>query len=120
MGHHHHRASLPSGEGNEEREHRARRRAIETAGGFISEQQRWIGIQGACDGDALTLASRQRCGMSRRAIGEPDGIEQCMATIQIDVTSNPSGQGDVVERADLGQQVRVLEHEAHAPSAFKR
>jgi hypothetical protein len=46
--------------------------AIQVAGGFVAEQQRGIGDDGARDADALLLAARQLARLVFHAIAEAD------------------------------------------------
>lgn len=89
--------------------------AVEVAGGLVAEQELGFEREGAGEGDALLLATRELAGAVADAVLEADLFEQGHAAV-LHLTQrlalDQPGHGDVLEGGELGEQVVKLEDEA--------
>jgi hypothetical protein len=92
--------------------------AVEVARWFITNEQRRIGDQRACDGDPLLLSTRQLAGLVTRAIGKTDDLQRrggiLLACARF---SRVSSSGADCAARSTRQQVVELKHEADVSRA---
>jgi hypothetical protein len=86
--------------------------SVEVASGFIGEQDGGREGEGAGDGHALALASREFVGEVIEAVAELHELEQ-FAGAAVDLGAAESlqvqGEGDVLETGERGQEVEEQE-----------
>ena len=61
---------------DEEVEYQTAIRSVEVAGGFVGQEDRWLGHEGTGEGDALLLSAAQLNGIVGRAVEQTDLIEK--------------------------------------------
>jgi hypothetical protein len=96
---------------------------IQSAGGFVSEDEGRLVDEGAHDGDALAFAARELVGPVGEALAKADAGEEFLSPFQ-NWTSIRGGEfgGEgrdhhVFEDGTLRQQIVELEHETDLPVA---
>ncbi|RMP66076.1 hypothetical protein ALQ18_05178 [Pseudomonas marginalis pv. marginalis] len=94
-------------------QHRRGGLRVEGAGGFVAQQDFWLGRQGAGDADALLLTTRQLRRVFFGVVGQANAGEQLSHT-QVDVLARQFAgqrqwQRHVVGNGLGGEQVEVLE-----------
>ena len=97
---------------------------VEVAGRLVGEHQLGLQQQRAGDRDALLLAARQLAGRVRRAVAEPDEVEQRRARGRAIAASArraiSAGSSTFSSAVSDGQQVEELEDEADVVAAQAR
>ena len=89
-------------------EHALARVRVEVPGRLVAEQQLRLLRERARDRDALRLAARELGRQVVRLRGEPDELEQLLRC-ERRLAGEVRGEGDVLERGEVRQQVRALE-----------
>ncbi len=101
-------------------EYRARIDAVEIPGGLIAEQERWPSNQSPGDGDPLSLAARQPRRRRVNSVTKPD-FHQCFvsssSTFFAWYPTVDHGQGDIFQRAPVGEEMEGLEDKTNALTA---
>ena len=95
--------------------HRFGRAVVQVAGGLVGQQKSRAVHQRTGNGHALLLAARELTGPVVHAIGQPHGVQHlggCLAGVGL--SGHLQRQGGVVQRAQAGQEVKTLEHDADA------
>ena len=95
--------------------HRFGRAVVQVAGGLVGQQQSRAVHQGTGNGHALLLAARELTGPVVHAIGQTDGVQHLgRGFAGVRLSGHLQRQGGVVQRAQAGQEVKTLEHDADA------
>ena len=93
--------------------------AVEIAGGFVAEQQRGIGHNGAGDSDSLLLAAGKLARIMLHAIGEPHHFQRDRNALSpfgfLESVRQKQWQFDILFRRQLGKQIVELENETDVP-----
>jgi hypothetical protein len=101
----------------QERQHGVARLGVEVAGRLVREDHHRTGHQRARDRDALLLAARQLGWPVAAALLQPDGDEQPLEPLAVDlVAGDPRRQQDVLLDRQGRQQIERLEDETDARS----
>ena len=90
---------------------------VEVAGGFVGQQQGGAAHDGAGDGDALLLATRELGGALVELAGEADPAEKFVdvgADLAFGAAFKAKRQSDVVVGGQVGEKAEVLENHADA------
>ena len=88
---------------------------VEVAGGFVSEDDFWVGDDGAGDGGALLLATGELEGevifffFEVEALKDFFGLDEAAGFVVAGVNK---GKSDVFDDGEVGDEVEVLEDEA--------
>ena len=98
-------------------------RRVQRAGGLVGQQQLAFADDGAGDGHPLALAARQLVGEVRRPVLQSELLER-LQRHRLGLAGRHAveleGQGDVLDRAEPGEQVVVLEDVADGVAAQPR
>jgi hypothetical protein len=92
---------------------------IEVARRLISQHDRGVRDDGACDGHALLLPAGQLAGPVVQPLAQPELFQRLAGPPQLVTLATPDTEGhlDVLERRELRQQVVQLEDETDVPVA---
>ena len=85
---------------------------------LVEQQQAGFGRQRSSQGDALRLATRQRARSVVGMVGEPDACQPVPGPGSRVLFGDPPGsesEGDVLQRAQVGEQQVVLEDDGDRP-----
>src|SRR5690606_14526271 len=92
---------------------------VQVPRGLVGKQYRGLRGEGARERHALLLAARKMAWIMRETLAETDALECSQRQLaRAFATGELQGQHDVFERGQRRQQLKGLEHEAHAASAY--
>lgn len=111
-----HRALL-AGELANDGENLLRQLGIERGGRLVEAEDLRVHRQRAGDGDALALPAGEIAGVFARLVGEADLLQQqqrlLLGLLRAAAQDHALGHGQVFEHAVVGEEVVILEDEAH-------
>jgi hypothetical protein len=97
---------------------------VKRTGRFICQQERRIGDQGACNGDALLLPARQFPWTMILPMSQPDPFERDRRAFELfgawDAATVCQRERNILQRRFARKQMKLLEDEADLFVAYRR